>query len=119
VITEKSVPDATVDAELEAFYADLAAVHLHPLWTITKQLLTPTPQPRAVPWLWSAETLRPLAERALRLIPVERGGERRVLSLGNPGLGGPPPFARRDPVRAGGQRRLDDRERRRVRHVPR
>ncbi|MGW3612241.1 cupin domain-containing protein [Micromonospora sp. NPDC005163] len=87
---EKSVPDVTVDEELEAFYADLAAVHLHPLWTITKQLLTPTPQPRAVPWLWSAETLRPLAERALRLVPVERGGERRVLSLGNPGLGGLP-----------------------------
>lgn len=88
---EESVPDAaTVDDELGALYADLAAVHLHPLWTITKLLLTPTPRPRAIPWLWSAETLKPLADRAVRLVPVERGGERRVLSLGNPGLGGLP-----------------------------
>lgn len=76
--------------ELAAFYADLESVHLHPLWTLTKALLTPTPQPRAIPWLWSARTMVPLAERAMRLVPVERGGERRVLSLGNPGLGGAP-----------------------------
>lgn len=78
------------ETELAAFYADLESVHLHPLWTITKALLTPTPQPRAIPWLWSARTMVPLAERAMRLVPVERGGERRVLSLGNPGLGGAP-----------------------------
>ncbi|MFC4108241.1 cupin domain-containing protein [Micromonospora zhanjiangensis] len=88
---EQSVPEApTVEPELAALYADLSAVHLHPLWTITKQLLTPTPQPRSVPWLWSAGVLAPLADRALRLVPVERGGERRVLSFGNPGLGGLP-----------------------------
>jgi gentisate 1,2-dioxygenase len=74
----------------EAFYADLQGAHLHPLWRITRDLLTATPKPRAVPWLWPASTLYPLAERALRLVPVERGGERRVLSLGNPGLGGAP-----------------------------
>jgi gentisate 1,2-dioxygenase len=76
--------------ELAAFYADLARAHLHPLWTITRQLLPPTPRPRAVPWLWSSRTLTPLAERALRLVPIERGGERRVLSLGNPGMPGSP-----------------------------
>jgi gentisate 1,2-dioxygenase len=81
---------APADAELDAFYADLEAVHLHPLWRITRQLLTRSPRPRAVPWLWSGRTMRPLAERAVRLVPVERGGERRVLSLGNPGLGGLP-----------------------------
>ena len=32
----------------------------------------------------------PLGERAIRAVPVNRGGERRVLSLGNPGLGGAP-----------------------------
>ena len=78
------------DPELEAFYTDLASSDLHPLWTITEELLTHTPQPKAVPWLWPAKTLRAMADRALELIPVERGGERRVLSLGNPGLGGQP-----------------------------
>lgn len=79
-----------VDDRLESFYNDLAAADLYPLWNLTTQLLTPTPRPRALPWLWSSSTLRPLAERAIDLVPVERGGERRVLSLGNPGLGGRP-----------------------------
>jgi gentisate 1,2-dioxygenase len=78
------------EAELGALYRDLAAVDLRPLWTITEQLLTPTPRPAAVPWLWSAATMKPLARRAISLVPVERGGERRVLSLQNPGLGGTP-----------------------------
>jgi gentisate 1,2-dioxygenase len=78
------------DAALEAFYRDLAAVDLRPLWTITEQLLPPTPRPKAVPWLWRSATMRPLARRAIELVPVERGGERRVLSLQNPGLGGRP-----------------------------
>ncbi|MCZ2849225.1 cupin domain-containing protein [Modestobacter sp. VKM Ac-2978] len=77
-------------ADLQELYRDLAAVDLRPLWTITEQLLTPTPRPAAVPWLWSAATMKPLARRAIELVPVERGGERRVLSLQNPGLGGRP-----------------------------
>jgi gentisate 1,2-dioxygenase len=79
-----------VDTELEELYRDLDAVDLQPLWTITEQLLTPTPRPRAVPWLWSAAAMKPLARRAIQLVPVERGGERRVLSLRNPGLDGLP-----------------------------
>jgi gentisate 1,2-dioxygenase len=78
------------DVQLEEFYRDLASVDLRPLWTITEQLLTPTPRPKAVPWLWSAATMKPLARRAIELVPVERGGERRVLSLQNPGLDGRP-----------------------------
>ena len=78
------------DADLAELYRDLAAVDLSPLWTITEQLLTPTPRPKSVPWLWSAATMKPLARRAIQLVPVERGGERRVLSLQNPGLGGSP-----------------------------
>jgi gentisate 1,2-dioxygenase len=76
--------------ELAAFYRDLAAVDVQPLWTIAGELLTPTPRPKAVPWLWSARTMRPLAQRAVALVPIERGGERRVLSLSNPGLAGRP-----------------------------
>lgn len=87
---EADRPTSGDDRELATLYADLAAVGLHPLWTMTRDLLPPTPRPRSVPWLWSATTLTDLAARALRLVPVERGGERRVLSLGNPGLGGLP-----------------------------
>jgi gentisate 1,2-dioxygenase len=78
------------ESALQALYRDLAAVDLQPLWTITEQLLPATPRPQAVPWLWSAATMKPLARRAIQLVPVERGGERRVLSLHNPGLGGRP-----------------------------
>jgi gentisate 1,2-dioxygenase len=78
------------DADLDALYARIEAAELRPLWTITEELLTPTPRPAAVPWLWPASTMRPLAREAIRLVPVERGGERRVLALRNPGLGGRP-----------------------------
>ncbi|SOD61726.1 gentisate 1,2-dioxygenase [Streptomyces zhaozhouensis] len=87
---EESRETEVTDPELDALYRDIEAAELRPLWTITEQLLTPTPRPRAVPWLWRGSVLRPLAERAIRLVPVERGGERRVLSLTNPGLGGRP-----------------------------
>lgn len=69
---------------------DLDSVDLQPLWTITRELLTDHPQPRSVPWLWQSSTLMDLARRSLHLIPVDRGGERRVLSLRNPGLEGAP-----------------------------
>lgn len=78
------------DAALDSLYARLDAAELQPLWTITADLLTPTPRPSAVPWLWPAATMKPLAREAIRLVPVERGGERRVLALANPGLSGRP-----------------------------
>lgn len=88
--TDEYSPSPATEHRLQSFYADLAAVDLHPLWNLTGELLTPVPQPRAIPWLWASATYRPLAQRAIDLVPVERGGERRVLSLGNPGLGGRP-----------------------------
>lgn len=81
---------STATAELERLYRDMAAAHLHPLWTIERDVLPSHPRPRAVPWVWRASEMYPLAERAIRAVPVDRGGERRVLSLGNPGLGGAP-----------------------------
>jgi gentisate 1,2-dioxygenase len=81
---------APAQPDLDALYAGLGAAQLRPLWTITDELLTPTPRPAAVPWLWPAATMMPLAREAIRLVPVERGGERRVLALANPGLGGRP-----------------------------
>lgn len=77
-------------APLADLYADLRAMHLYALWKIEGDLLTPTPRPGAVPWLWQGSALRDLAARAVDLVPIDHGGDRRVLSLGNPGLGGRP-----------------------------
>jgi gentisate 1,2-dioxygenase len=77
-------------ARLTSFYDDLASVDLQPLWTQTRSLMPGTPTPAALPWLWSGSTLHALADRARDLITIERGGERRVLALANPGLDGLP-----------------------------
>jgi gentisate 1,2-dioxygenase len=76
--------------ELEKFYEDVAARDLQPLWTQTRNLMPDEPRPAAKPWLWPWQVVRPLCERAGELVPIERGGERRVLALANPGLGGLP-----------------------------
>lgn len=74
--------------ELRQLYADFDALHLMPLWTQTGDLMPKTPRPKAVPHVWKWSQLYPLAKRAGDLVPVGRGGERRAIGLGNPGLGG-------------------------------
>jgi gentisate 1,2-dioxygenase len=83
-------PGAAPSADFDALYSDLRAAHLYPLWQIERDLLTEHPMPRAIPWLWRAAEMYPLGERAIQAVPIDRGGERRVLSLGNPGLHGAP-----------------------------
>jgi gentisate 1,2-dioxygenase len=77
------------DHDVDMLYGDLAEHDLQPLWEL-RGLLTGQPRPRAIPFVWHAKDLAPLAERAGELIPVERGGDRRVLSCANPGLSGQP-----------------------------
>ena len=79
-----------IQTALDAFYADVASQDLQPLWTQAGTLMTAYPKPAALPWLWRWESLSTLAERAMDLITIERGGDRRVLSLSNPGLKGLP-----------------------------
>jgi len=74
--------------ELKEFYAELGRRHLAALWTVTADLLPREPKTKALPWLWRWKELAALALRAGELVPIERGGERRVLALVNPGLGG-------------------------------
>jgi gentisate 1,2-dioxygenase len=83
-------PGAAAAADSDSLYSDLRAAHLHPLWRMERSLLPDHPKPRAIPWVWRAATTYPLGERAIRAVPVDRGGERRVLGLGNPGLNGAP-----------------------------
>ena len=74
--------------DVDGLYADLAAADLQPLWT-QPGLLTRTPD-RLRPHIWRWKTLRDLAERSGDLVGIERGGDRRVLSLAHPDLDGLP-----------------------------
>ncbi|MEU4160835.1 cupin domain-containing protein [Actinoplanes sp. NPDC026670] len=74
---------------LDALYDDLSSHYLQPLWEL-RGLLTPTPRVRAVPYRWRADDLTKLGRRAGELVPIDRGGDRRVLAMSNPGLDGAP-----------------------------
>jgi gentisate 1,2-dioxygenase len=72
------------------YYRRLAAAHVEPLWRLHLRLLTHSPTPSAVPWHWSGRELRQLCTEARELVSMESGGERRVLTMANPGLAGLP-----------------------------
>ena len=76
------------EQELEEFYQEADQRHLVPLWKVTARLLPFEPRSKVLPYLWKWSDLRRMAHRAGDLVPIERGGERRVLGLVNPGLGG-------------------------------
>jgi len=80
----------TVEVGYDEFCGALAARDLKPLWKIAKQLMPEVPLPTTQAWLWKWDDVLPLAKRAGELITLERGGDRRVLALANPGLGGLP-----------------------------
>lgn len=81
--------DAAAPAALDEFYAALAGADLQPLWT-QRGLMPGQPPLRDVPFAWRWKRLREFAEQAGELVPIDRGGDRRVLALCNPGLGGAP-----------------------------
>lgn len=80
----------TIEVGYDEFCGALAARDLRPLWKIAKQLMPHVPLPTTQAWLWKWDDVLPLAKRAGELITLERGGDRRVLALANPGLGGLP-----------------------------
>lgn len=82
--------EAEDSPELRQLYADFEAEHLMPLWTQLGNLMPRAPAPHAVPHVWKWSKLYPLAQRSGELVPVGRGGERRAIGLGNPGLDGRP-----------------------------
>ncbi|WP_190862509.1 cupin domain-containing protein [Actinomadura sp. RB99] len=79
-----------VTPELEDLYRGFEAELLVPLWTEIGGLMPPHPRSSAVPHVWKWDRLVRLADRAGRIVPVGRGGERRAIALANPGLGGRP-----------------------------
>src|SRR5713226_7640358 len=73
--------------ELDDLYEAFSKEQLAPLWTQVAELMPGQPTPSARPHVWRWKTLFGLAERAGRLVPVDRGGERRArarLSIGTP-----------------------------------
>lgn len=83
--TERDFDSPEHQAELAELYRDFAAVGMTPLWTTREGLMPAVPIPKAVLHLWRWAELFPLAARSADLVPVGRGGERRAISLGNPG----------------------------------
>ena len=82
-----SSPGEVKQSTLSAYYEDLQAYSVAPLWTVYEDALVSEPQSKAVPYLWSWKELRPQALRAAQLIGTDEA-ERRVLMLLNPGLKG-------------------------------
>jgi gentisate 1,2-dioxygenase len=76
------------DPDVDALYGDLSAAALQPLW---QQVGLLPHAPRTIaPYVWRWKTVKALAERAGDLVGIERGGDRRVLALSHPDLGGKP-----------------------------
>ncbi len=66
------------------FRENLAKSNVSPLWDVMANLVTESPLPRTVPYLWEYAELRSHLLNAGKLITAEQA-ERRVLILENPG----------------------------------
>ncbi len=71
----------------EQFYAKLREKDLEALWLVIQRLVPRESGTTAVPYVWRWADVYPLVMEAGEVWPIERGGERRVLILRNPGLG--------------------------------
>lgn len=71
------------NAELEAYYADLARLETGALWTVANKIEPWQPTPSSVPVLWRNSELRSQVLRAIDLVRPEDAG-RRVVYLRNP-----------------------------------
>lgn len=80
----------STEAQFNQLYRGMDRIHLKPLWTSESTFLPAQPHPKMLPWIWKWSEIYPLAQIAGEIVTLERGGDRRVLSLSNPGLGGMP-----------------------------
>jgi gentisate 1,2-dioxygenase len=78
------------ESAVTLLYDDMQANSLTPLWKIEEALMAKQPKPSTIPWLWKWATLYDVAQRSGKLVPIERGGDRRAIALSNPGLNGMP-----------------------------
>ena len=71
----------------QAFYSDIAAHSMTPLWEVLHALVPPSPTTPCQPALWRYADIRPYLMASGQLITAEEA-VRRVLILENPGLRG-------------------------------
>jgi len=91
MVIEHNKQDAMrIETDVTQLYDDMHTNALTPLWRIEESLMALEPRPKALPWLWKWEMLHEIAERSGRLVPIDRGGDRRAIALSNPGLNGQP-----------------------------
>lgn len=74
---------------VDEFIGQLGQSNLIAGWKVLAEEVPVEPQSVALPWLWKRNELKRQLDLAGALVPPEEA-ERRVLVLGNPGLGGRP-----------------------------
>jgi gentisate 1,2-dioxygenase len=76
---------AVTTTKSDEFHERIHANHMYGLWELASQM-TPHPQPKAIPYMWSSDLIRSVVEQSGTAVPV--GEERRAMQLFNPGLEG-------------------------------
>ncbi|MGE0733960.1 MAG: gentisate 1,2-dioxygenase [Alphaproteobacteria bacterium] len=71
----------------DAYYQDLDARNLYPIWEVIKDLVPLQPRTPCMAHLWRYADIRPLMMKTREMIDV-KGAERRALVLENPGIRG-------------------------------
>ena len=77
----QSQPDS-----IEQLLKDVSSTNTMPLWAQMSRLNPPLPNPKAIPFVWQYDVIRPNLLRAGQLV-TEKQAERRVLMLINPSMG--------------------------------
>ena len=78
--------EAHAAAEMEALYAEMAALQLEGLWRLGDEVQAERPRVAAKPYVWRGADVRRVLERAGDLVRHSAAAERRTLRLVNPGL---------------------------------
>ncbi|MBI3327127.1 MAG: cupin domain-containing protein [Nitrospinae bacterium] len=76
----------TAQDALQDFIGAVERAHLDAPWT--GEVLSHSPRTRVLPFLWRWADVEPLLMRAGELVTPDRGVERRILRLANPGVPG-------------------------------
>ena len=71
---------------LQEFVHSVEQAHLDAPWT--GQVMSHEPKTQVLPFLWRGSEIEPLLMRAGELVTPDRGVERRILRLANPGVPG-------------------------------
>src|ERR687887_1353331 len=78
-------PMPAADA-LHNFIGAVERAHLNAPWA--REESAPAPRSRMLPFLWRWADIEPLLRQAGELMAPDRGAERRILQLTNPGVAG-------------------------------